>query len=900
MPIDQNRILFLQCNSGIEVWKDITSQVSNYKLEPHSCLIQYTSSSRWYHKSYRDVKILENAQRIDITHVEVFHNDTALSNVSYVLRFDSWYKVFYDNGTSSIYSANTVSFQENKRDTPLAKRVLEYLTEVAQYISMEEGQGYLTNQLRSLFVSEKSVFFKLLNGSLFHKDYNEALIFPFNTNASQQKAVKVAMEEDLSLIQGPPGTGKTQTILNIIANMIVQGKSIAVVSGNNEATRNVFEKINNAGYGYINAFLGNQGNITEFFKQERSEIPQFNPSDKTKDNLSSRSDLIKKGYEKKLKHAENAQLISELEIEKAISDAEYALKSHIVPKSLLKKHYASKKLLELSSILQCLSEEQYIAFFERARLLFRFGIIRTQKLRENSYDVIEYLENKYYETKIFELNEENDEINSFLKSNDFENILSDYTAYSRALLDQALLKRYKKPFCNFTQNNYRYRFDEFVRRYPVIYSTTYAIAACSGRHYLYDCIIIDESSQVDLVTATIAFSCAKKVVLVGDEKQLTHVVNSAQISTLNHIFKASGLNDCYDYVHNNILKCVQRAFPSLKNTLLREHYRCDPEIISFCNKRFYNNELVIVKQHKSGCGVNIISHPAHLACGRTNEREVEIIDRELVPILNLSQTGIAAPYRDQVTLLQKRFGTSGMLIDTVHKFQGKECDTVILSAVTNKVIFYEDEERIDFLNNPNLINVAISRAINKLYILASHEILEQEGSLLRDMSKYCEYYCSDTKILQTSVYSVFDLMYDDYSPILADMKKRILNISDFDSENIIATVIQDICESGEHGALAYKFNYPLRAIIKVSLLKDYEDIKFVQNFNTHCDFVIYSTLDKKIELVVEVDGKQHNESVQSARDRRKDRLLRDAGIRILRLPTSSLDCKEKIICALHT
>ena len=49
-------------------------------------------------------------------------------------------------------------------------------------------------------------------------------IFPFGCNNSQYKAVKNAMENQISVIQGPPGTGKTQTILNIIANVLMQGK----------------------------------------------------------------------------------------------------------------------------------------------------------------------------------------------------------------------------------------------------------------------------------------------------------------------------------------------------------------------------------------------------------------------------------------------------------------------------------------------------------------------------------------------------------------------------------------------------------------------------------------------------------------------------------------------------
>ena len=53
-------------------------------------------------------------------------------------------------------------------------------------------------------------------------------------------------------------------------------------------------------------------------------------------------------------------------------------------------------------------------------------------------------------------------------------------------------------------------------------------------------------------------------------------------------------------------------------------------------------------------------------------------------------------------------------------------------------------------------------------------------------------------------------------------------------------------------------------------------------------------------LVVEVDGSQHKEETQARRDRRKDRLLENAGIKILRLSTTTIECKEKIIEKLTT
>lgn len=537
--------------------------------------------------------------------------------------------------------------------------------------------------------------------------------------------------------------------------------------------------------------------------------------------------------------------------------------------------------------------------FNRVRFLFIFGIIKVKEIAKNREDSIEYLKNKYYDVKISELNDEKEKKQEFVDTNNLSELLKAQKDLSMKIFLSCLRERYES-FCEhtFSIKDYKFHFNDFIKRYPIVYSTTHALRSCTGDNFLYDCVIIDESSQVDLISAVIAFSVAKRVVLVGDEKQLPHVVKSQLLTTLNKIFAEYKLPEYFDYAKNSVLHCVLKKEKKIISTLLNEHYRCDPQIIGFCNKRFYNGELVIRKPHIEGNGVTIITHGSHFERNRSNEREVDIIEKEIIKELPADKTGIIAPYNNQIALLNERFGDSGYVIDTIHKFQGKEKDYIILSTVANKIKFYEDEEQIDFLNNPNLINVAISRAKKRLYILASEEVLGQEGSILRDLSKYYEYYCSETKKLKTNVFSVFDLMYDDYAPILEKTKKELLNISSFASENIIATVIDEICRSGEYGTLGYKFNYPLKYVIKTASLSDAEDIKFVSNINTHCDFLIYNKLNKEIEMVVEVDGSQHKEDVQAARDKRKDRLLTAAGIKILRLPTTTIECKEKIIAVL--
>lgn len=901
MIIDERKTLILQYNYERSEWEDITSRVQWFEPHNNACRIKYDGNNTFYWKSWRDLKLFDNPKSLNVTGKIVYCDKVPVYGLSQVIVFDTYIKLFYATKFTKLVRKSNIKIVSDITENREIKDFINYLKEIAVLMQTEDGHNFLLNQLNKLTVIEDSVLGKFLQGKLSRKRDNNLLIYPFATNASQRVAIKRALEEDLSVIQGPPGTGKTETIRNIVANYVARGDAVAVVSGNNEATRNVKDKFESTGFGYLNAFLGNAKNVETFFASNPTPVnivEKLNTLNSER-RLRETSDDVDTYLQYSLDIAKAVQLITEYEVEKEINDAEYQIKERTVPKILTNKKYTSAKLLKLVSILETLPENKITGFFNRVRFLFRFGIIKLTEIAQNKEDSIEYLKNKYYSVKISELNKEKTEKQNFINSNNLAELIEEQKDLSISIFKSCLQERYKVlNDYNFSIKDYKKHFDAFTKRYPIIYSTTHAIRSCSGDNYLYDCVIIDESSQVDLISAVIAFSVAKKVVLVGDEKQLPHVVKSQLLPTLNNIFSRYKLDNCFDYVKNSILSCVLKKEKNIVSTLLNEHYRCDPQIIGFCNKRFYNGELVIRTPHNNGNGVTITSHGSHFERNRANEREVDIIEKEIIEKLPTSQTGIIAPYNNQIALLNSRFGSLDCVIDTIHKFQGKEKDYIIMSTVANKIKFYEDEEQIDFLNNPNLINVAISRAKKRLYILASEEVLNQEGSILRDLSKYYEYYCNETKVLKTNVFSVFDLMYDDYAPILEKTKKALLNISSFSSENIIATVIDEICKSGECGALEYKFNYPLKYVIKPNTLSDPEDIKFVSNINTHCDFLIYNKLNKEIEMVVEVDGSQHKEEVQANRDRRKDRLLATVGIKVLRLSTTTIECKEKIVAML--
>ncbi len=83
------------------------------------------------------------------------------------------------------------------------------------------------------------------------------VILPFRSNEDQRHAVVKALSHQVSVIDGPPGTGKTETILNLIANILLDpGKSVGVVSFGNAAVDNVRDKLEDLGIDFVAARVG--------------------------------------------------------------------------------------------------------------------------------------------------------------------------------------------------------------------------------------------------------------------------------------------------------------------------------------------------------------------------------------------------------------------------------------------------------------------------------------------------------------------------------------------------------------------------------------------------------------------------------------------------------------------
>ena len=124
---------------------------------------------------------------------------------------------------------------------------------------------------------------------------------------------------------------------------------------------------------------------------------------------------------------------------------------------------------------------------------------------------------------------------------------------------------------------------------------------------------------------------------------------------------------------------------------------------------------------------------------------------------NCSDVGIISPFRMHVTETNRHIQYPALEVDTVHRFQGREKKTIIFTTVANDIT--------PFIDDANLINVAVSRAVDELIIVTSDRLFKQQGSYLGDLIRYIEYN-SFSNVIESQKVSVFDLLYTEYSSAL--------------------------------------------------------------------------------------------------------------------------------------
>lgn len=866
------------------------------------------SNGRTYSYAYQNVEKLTDPVVLNPNMYRIGREGREFFDIKaiYVFRsaYESFWHLCFGNGSEKDYRQSELNITESCLSQSRSSNVFEYIKQIASLSDIkneETGEKLLSKRFEDIsFVGNDVALAKYLNPASLQvgkrgREYTP--IFPFGCNNSQYNAVKNAMENQISVIQGPPGTGKTQTILNIIANILMQEKTVQIVSNNNSATENVYEKLSSSKYnlGFVAATLGSSKNKKLFVAHQDTNYPDFsswkteeNPTDLQK-KIEEQSIQLKTVFGKQEKLACLRQELSQLVTEQEYFN-QYVEESDVNTESIkFKKKLFSKHWMALWQECQSISEEKkVIGFWFKIRVLLKYGVTDWSFYKQDISKIITTFQAMYYRAKQVELSAEIADIENYLNSVN-KNLLEDLCNQSMVVLKDKLARKYEGNSSRkiFSEDNLWKEPYDVLAEYPVILSTTFSSRNSLNSDVVYDYLIMDEASQVDIATGALALSCARNVVIVGDTKQLPNVVTDDIKVKAKAIFDTFNVNDGYQYT-KSFLQSILDVMPNVTQTLLREHYRCHPKIINFCNQKFYRGELVIMTTDN---GEEDVLSVVKTVVGNHernhySQRQIDVIKNEIIPkyVSNTEETGIIAPYKNQVEALSREI--TDIEAATVHKFQGKEKENIIISTV--------DDEISDFADDPYLINVAVSRAKKKLMLVVTGNEQSKERNIT-DLIDYIQY--NNFEVAESKIYSIFDYLYKQYTEERMAYLQKHKKISEYDSENLMYSLIEEIIADNKYSSLDVVCHFPLNMLIKNPELLNEQECQYAMNPATHLDFLIYNRIGKKPVLAIEVDGYEYHkeDTVQSSRDLMKNHIMELYEIPLLRFKTNGSGERETII-----
>lgn len=886
-----------------------TSDISrcNYNSETKKWDVTF-QNGKIYSYAYSNVERLKEPKVLNRNMYRIHKGSHELFDIKAIYVFQGavceYWHICFEDGSERDYRRDELTVEESCLNQKQAEDVFAYIRQLAGLNDLkneETGENLLVKKFDKIkHIGNDVALAKYLNPEPHSKEDNQkeyVPIFPFGCNNSQYKAVKAAMENQVSVIQGPPGTGKTQTILNIIANILLQGKTVQVVSNNNSATENVYEKLSSEKYnlGFIVAALGNADNKKSFIDAQNASYPDFTKWKQQEEggvslhDIRQKSSQLKERFDRQEELARLRQEKSQLETE-----LEYFilyLEGMAVQEDGIraKRKMAASDWMALWQECQILSDDNLqIGFWFKLKNLLQYRITNFNFYKQDVSRIIATFQSKFYQAKEAELSRQISELETYLEGG-CDDLLKEMCDQSMILLKDCLAKKYadRESRIVFTAEDLWKNPQKVLAEYPVILSTTFSARNSLHTDVIYDYLIMDEASQVDVATGALALSCARNAVIVGDTKQLPNVVTEEIGKQAKAVFDSFHIHKGYQYT-KSFLQSVLDVMPAVTQTMLREHYRCHPKIINFCNQKFYRGELIIMtKDHGEEDVLGVVkTAPGNHVRDHYSQRQIDVIRHEILPkyVTDKAETGIIAPYKNQVEALEKEF--QDIDAATVHKFQGKEKDTIIISTV--------DDEITDFADDPYLINVAVSRAKKKLLLVVSGNEQTKERNIT-DLIAYVQYH--NFEVMESKVYSIFDYLYKQYSEERIRYLEKRQKISDYDSENLMYGLIEEILDMDSFACLDVVCHFPMNMLIKdFSLLEDQERL-YAMCSGTHLDFLLFNRISKKPVLVIEVDGYEfHKDGTEQAlRDQMKDRILEKYEIPQLRFKTNGSLEKERIL-----
>lgn len=549
------------------------------------------------------------------------------------------------------------------------------------------------------------------------------LVFPFPSNRAQRRVALTVEDETTHVVsvEGPPGTGKSLTIANLACHLAATGKRVLITSQKDKALEVVDEKLRELGLAELPMTLLRRdkeskgellGRLDRIEKRRTTGEVEAHYATLT-DKLATQSD----------DHLSDAQAYAasikwESEIEVADRTANTAkgiarMAARWRARTVVRR---AQRTSETTDILAERAGERREALLDHALDVLQVGLERGVSGAKRSERVVVR------------------ELQSVLKRN--QTTYKNFSLFDRMKkdLDQAQKLLRILPVWILSP-------DDVARLFP-----------CAPE--LFDVVIVDEASQVDLPSLVPMAYRAKKLVVFGDTKQMQSQRFAFMSSDL--ALEAWQQFSMVTYDPDERLHPVRTSLLNLvgvraeESCLLDEHFRSLPPIIEFSNRRWYGEQLRImtdVRHKRFGSPDQPVIELHHVEegtisggqKGQENEIEAKVLVEHLARMVEDSDydgasIGVLCLYEEQVGLINEmvadvidpaEWEDHSIVVVNPDGFQGDERDVILYSLSWDNDVMTQaalSARQMDTPQIQGMLNVAFTRARDEIHVFHSAPI----------------------------------------------------------------------------------------------------------------------------------------------------------------------------------
>lgn len=628
------------------------------------------------------------------------------------------------------------------------------------------------------------------------KDLNKITDFypitPLSLSDSQQQVIKNIDNSKFIAVQGPPGTGKSQTIVNLVAHLVANGKTVLVASRMDKAVDVVAERLNELGASHMALRAGRlnyqrqlsneldnllaqpqdlDDGVEDILLVDNKDMKDHLDMLKSLENKSEKIIKLEKDWHDKLEEVqEQEKILGKPEFIKSslkkgeidiISGIIKILKGNIEKAGFLSKIANFTSLGQLKKILKL---KDFDVTYEN------LGRLKEELMFANLNWSLRSIEAEIQKTGNLHVLSEQIRTMKRKQKTLATNILKNKRreALKGLLRDENKRRRLKVHAKSLVTNRKRLQtnileeedFKPLLEAFPCWCVTTYAVSdSLPLKPGMFDVAIIDEASQCDIASCFPILFRAKKAVIVGDDKQLPHL-SFLEKAKEQSFLSQYGIPDKYQLMWrfrtNSMFDLAD--YYSMNSVMLDEHFRSLPPIINFSNHEFYNDRIRVMRKDFNS---EKVLELVHVTDGKVdfdatrNLPEIEAVVKKLHEIViederknpdNPVSIGIISPFRAQVE--QLKVSVSKVLSDhmirkhqieigTAHTFQGDERDIMLISWAFADNSYTQS---LTFLQKANLFNVAITRGRNKVINFISRNPYELPEGHFRNYISFMQEY----------------------------------------------------------------------------------------------------------------------------------------------------------------